>query len=198
MVVGENDACKGLTTAFRRPYVIGSDPKKIRNSILLTGSNGTGRHQMVTSMATLLKQYGLTVSGEVITLDMSRYQSSSQEIMFLQDIYAALYGTNPIIIVEKFEEANTPINASFLDSVALSNSFTEYFPEVIQDDILEVAYPTMLKAYICDRLQGLVEESELDDVDNLEVDDLLEVSDKIAELDDEELAQLAEEEESSL
>ncbi len=117
MVVGEDEACKALTTAFRRPYVIGSDPKKIRNSILLTGSNGTGRHQMVTSMGTLLKQYGLTVSGEVITLDMSRYQSSSQEILFLQDIYAALYGKNPIIIVENFEEASPVFNRMLVQMV---------------------------------------------------------------------------------
>lgn len=117
MVVGEDEACKALTTAFRRPYVIGSDPKKIRNSILLTGSNGTGRHQMVTSMGTLLKRYGLTVSGEVITLDMSRYQSSSQEILFLQDIYAALYGKNPIIIVENFEEASPVFNRMLVQMV---------------------------------------------------------------------------------
>ena len=117
MVVGEDEACKALTTAFRRPYVIGSDPKKIRNSILLTGSNGTGRHQMVTSMGTLLKKYGLTVSGEVITLDMSRYQSSSQEILFLQDIYAALYGKNPIIIVENFEEASPVFNRMLVQMV---------------------------------------------------------------------------------
>ncbi|MDO4198732.1 MAG: AAA family ATPase [Erysipelotrichaceae bacterium] len=110
MVIGEDEACKDFVTAFRRPYVIGSDPKKIRNSVLLTGSNGTGRHMMVNSMATLLKQYGLTTSSEVFTLDMSRYQSSSQEILFLQDIYVALNGKNPIIIVEKFEESSPIFN----------------------------------------------------------------------------------------
>ncbi|MBQ6559666.1 MAG: hypothetical protein IJL85_02450, partial [Erysipelotrichaceae bacterium] len=43
-IIGQDEACKAFTMAFRRPYVIGSDPKKIRNSIILYGSNGTGRY----------------------------------------------------------------------------------------------------------------------------------------------------------
>ncbi|MBQ6559450.1 MAG: hypothetical protein IJL85_01335, partial [Erysipelotrichaceae bacterium] len=74
-IIGQDEACKAFTTAFRRPYIVGSDPKKIRNSIILYGSNGTGRYQMVTTMGQLLKKYGLSVSSEVYTLDMSRYQS---------------------------------------------------------------------------------------------------------------------------
>lgn len=120
-VIGQDNACKAFTTAFRRPYVVGSDPKKIRNSIILYGSNGTGRYQMVTTMGQLLKKYGLTVSSEVYTLDMSRYQSSSQEILFLQDIYVALTGKNPIILIENFEEAS-PIFNRMLAELVLEGS----------------------------------------------------------------------------
>ena len=109
-IIGQDEACKAFTTAFRRPYIIGSDPKKIRNSIILYGSNGTGRYQMVTTMGQLLKQYGLVVSSEVFVLDMSRYQSSAQEILFLQDLYVALSGKNPIVLVENFEEASPIFN----------------------------------------------------------------------------------------
>ena len=120
-VIGQDNACKAFTTAFRRPYVVGSDPKKIRNSIILYGSNGTGRYQMVTTMGQLLKKYGLTVSSEVYILDMSRYQSSSQEILFLQDIYVALTGKNPIILIENFEEAS-PIFNRMLAELVLEGS----------------------------------------------------------------------------
>ena len=65
---------------------------------------------MVTTMANLLKKYGLTVSSEVVTLDMSRYQSSSQEILFLQDLYVALSAKNAIVLVENFEEASPIYN----------------------------------------------------------------------------------------
>ena len=109
-IIGQNKACEDITIAFRRPYVVGSDPTKIRNSIIVHGTNGTGRHLMIETMGKLLKKYGLTVSDEVFTLDMSRYQSSTQEILFLQDLYVALNGKNPIILVENFEEANPIFN----------------------------------------------------------------------------------------
>ena len=109
-VIGQNKACEDIAIAFRRPYVVGSDPTKIRNSIIVYGSNGTGRHLMIETTGKLLKKYGLTVSDEVFTLDMSRYQSSTQEILFLQDLYVALNGKNPIILIENFEEANPIFN----------------------------------------------------------------------------------------
>lgn len=109
-IIGQNKACEDITIAFRRPYVIGSNPTKIRNSIIVYGTNGTGRHLIVETVAKLLKKYGLTISDEVFTLDMSRYQSSTQEILFLQDLYVALNGKNPIILVENFEEANPIFN----------------------------------------------------------------------------------------
>ena len=109
-IVGQDEACEKLAMAFRRPYVTGSDPKKIRNSIIVYGSNGTGRHQMVNSIASLLKKHGLTVSPEVYLLDMKRYQSSTQEILFLQDLYVALVGKNPIILIENFNEASPIFN----------------------------------------------------------------------------------------
>ena len=103
IVVGQEQAVRELTIAFRRPYVTGSNPSKIRNSIILTGSNGSGRHLLVKGMATLLKQHGLIVSDEIITIDMQRYQSPSQENLFLQDLYVALNQRNAIIIIEKSE-----------------------------------------------------------------------------------------------
>ncbi len=117
-IVGQDEACDLLTLAFRRPYVIGSDPQKIRNSVILYGSNGTSRHLLVTTMAHLLKKYGLVVSNDVYTLDMARYQSSSQEVLFLQDLYVALNGKNPVILVENFEEAS-PIYNRMLSELTL-------------------------------------------------------------------------------
>ena len=128
-IVGQDEACEDLVTAFRRPYVIGSDPVKTRNSIILYGSNGTSRHLMVTTIAGLLKKYGLSVSNEVYTLDMSRYQSSSQEILFLQDLYVSLNGKNPIVLIENFEEASPIYNRMLAElvlegKVVLSKRYT--------------------------------------------------------------------------
>ena len=109
-VIGQNKACDDLCVAFRRPYITGSDPEKIRNSIIVSGTNGTGRHLLVETMAALLKENGLNTSSEVITLDMARYQSSTQEALFLQDLYVALNGNNPIILIENFTDASPIFN----------------------------------------------------------------------------------------
>ncbi len=106
-IIGQDDACDKITMAFRRPYVVGSNPSLIRNSIIVYGNNGTGRHLLVNTMGKLLYENGLTISSEVAILDMKRYQSSSQEILFLQDLYVALSGRNPIILIENFKESSS-------------------------------------------------------------------------------------------
>ena len=117
IIIGQDEACEKITMAFRRPYVTGSDPKKIRNSIIVYGSNGTGRHQLVNSITNLLKKHGLTVSSEVYVLDMKRYQSSTQEILFLQDLYVALVSKNPVILIENFKEASPIFNRMLTELV---------------------------------------------------------------------------------
>ena len=116
-IIGQDEACEKITMAFRRPYLTGSDPKKIRNSIIVYGTNGTGRHQLVNTITQLLKKNGLTVSNEVYVLDMKRYQSSTQEILFLQDLYVALVGKNPVILIENFKEASPIFNRMLTELV---------------------------------------------------------------------------------
>ena len=117
-IVGQDEACHNLCIAFRRPYIVGSDPAKIRNSIIVYGSNGTGRHKMVETMANLLKENGLTTNSDIVHLDMSRYTSSSQDSLFLQDLYVALNSPSPIVMVESFEEAS-PIYNRMLSELVL-------------------------------------------------------------------------------
>ena len=151
-IIGQDEACKAFTTAFRRPYVVGSDPKKIRNAIILYGSNGTGRYQMVTTMGQLLKKYGLSVSSEVYILDMSRYQSSSQEILFLQDIYVALSGKNPIVLVENFEEASPIFNRMLSELVMEGTCVLNKRYSLKNNQLVEVS--NTLTGDIIDHLSG--------------------------------------------
>ena len=151
-IIGQDEACKSFATAFRRPYVIGSDPSRIRNSIILYGSNGTGRHQMVTTMGQLLKKYGLSVSSEVYVLDMSRYQSSSQEVLFLQDIYVALTGKNPIVLIENFEEASPIFNRMLSELVMEGNCVLNKRYTLKNNQLVEAT--NTLSGDIIDRLNG--------------------------------------------
>lgn len=152
MVIGQEEASDSMTIAFRRPYVIGANPMKIRNSILLTGSNGSGRHLLVTSMANLLKKYGLTVSNEVSTIDMSRYQSQSQETLFLQDIYVSLQGKNPIVVIENFE-ASSPIFNRMLAELTITGKCSLNKRYVFLNNQLQEATSKLSKEVI-DHLDG--------------------------------------------
>ena len=152
LVIGQEEACRELTIAFRRPCVIGSDPLKIRNSVILTGSNGSGRHLLVKSMAKLLKQHGLVISNEVSTIDMSKYQSPSQETLFLQDLYVALTSKSAIIIIEYMEEGHPVFNRMLADLTIKGNlSLNKRY--VFKNNQLQVAHDGLMKDVI-DTLNG--------------------------------------------
>lgn len=151
-VIGQNKACEDMTIAFRRPYIIGSNPEKIRNSIILYGTNGTGRHLLVETMAKLLKKYGLTIADDVFNLDMSRYQSSTQEILFLQDLYVALNGNNPIILIENFEEANPIFNRMLSELVENGNCVLNKRYTFVKNQLQEAT--TNLSTDVIDHLKG--------------------------------------------
>ena len=152
MVLGQIEASKEMTIAFRRPYVTGSDPNKIRNSILLTGSNGSGRHLLVNSMAQLLKKHGLIVTSEIITLDMSRYQSPAQETLFLQDLYVALNQKNAIIIIENMEEGH-PVFNRMLSELVVEGTLTLNKRYVFKQNQMQLASDG-LTSEVIDSLNG--------------------------------------------
>lgn len=120
-VVGQDEAVKALCIAFRRPYVAGSDPNLIRTSFILTGKNGTGRHQLITSIVKAMKKHGLLITEDVVRLDMSRYQSAAQEMLFLQDLYVALQGKNAVIVIENYGLASS-IYLRMLSELVLEGS----------------------------------------------------------------------------
>lgn len=120
-IIGQDEALRAMAIAFRRPFVSGSDPRFIRSSFIVTGSNGTGRHELITSFVKAMKRHGLFISDEVVRLDMSRYPSSTQEMLFLQDLYVALQGKNPVIVIENYA-LSSPIYNRMLSELVLEGS----------------------------------------------------------------------------
>ena len=132
-IMGQKDAMKLLVNAFRRPYVMGEVTGKPRNVILISGPEGSGRHEAVTQMARSLYEKGVFISDEVYTIDMSRYTSGSQETIFLQDLYQALQGKGSVICFEHFENG-FPAFLRMIDSlvtdgkVVLNKRYVMCFP----------------------------------------------------------------------
>ena len=102
-VMGQKDAIHQMVNAFRRPYLMGEEAGKAKNVILVSGPVGSGRHEAVTQMARSLYERQVFISDEVYTIDMSRYTSSGQEQIFLQDLYEAISGNGSVICFENFE-----------------------------------------------------------------------------------------------
>lgn len=107
-IVGQDDGVDALCSALRRPFVMGREKGRAENAILVMGPDGSGRHAAVAAAARSLYEQHIFYSDEVYTIDLSRYQSSSQEQIFLQDLYQALEGTGGIVCFENFEEGFAP------------------------------------------------------------------------------------------
>jgi SpoVK/Ycf46/Vps4 family AAA+-type ATPase len=102
---GQENAIRQLTTAFRRPFVMGRTPGHPENVILITGPHGSGRHQAVADLTRYLASLKILKSPDVRTIDLSRYTSSSQEQIFLQDLYEALSSDCHVLCFENFDSA---------------------------------------------------------------------------------------------
>lgn len=116
-IIGQNMAVSALCTAIRRPFVMGFDSIKPANVILITGSEGTGRHEAVSLIAKECAKRHILKSDAVYTIDMSRYTSGSQEQVFLQDLYQVLSGEGRIICFEGFESSFAGFNRMISDLV---------------------------------------------------------------------------------
>ena len=105
-VIGQPDFVRALVRAFRRPFVLGYAPGGARNTILVWGGEGTGRHFALQTLAGLLAEKGVLDSANLATMDLARYPGPGQEKLFLQDLYAALTAPGQILVFDHYEECH--------------------------------------------------------------------------------------------
>lgn len=105
-VIGQPDFVRALVRAFRRPFVLGYAPGGARNSILIWGGEGTGRHFALQTLAGLLAEKGVLDSANLAAMDLARYPGPGQEKLFLQDLYAALTAPGQILVFDHYEECH--------------------------------------------------------------------------------------------
>lgn len=105
-VIGQPDFVRALVRAFRRPFVLGYAPGGARNTILIWGGEGTGRHFALQTLAGLLAEKGVLDSANLATMDLARYPGPGQEKLFLQDLYAALTAPGQVLVFDHYEECH--------------------------------------------------------------------------------------------
>ena len=105
-VFGQPAFLKKLAVAFKRPFIIPVEGTHARNTIFITGPVGSGRHHALKEMAKELADRDLLSSPDIYTMDLSRYNMSGKDNVFLQDLYAALSSKARIILFENYKECH--------------------------------------------------------------------------------------------
>lgn len=95
-----------LCQAFKRPFVMGVNLIMPKNTILVIGNESRGKVKAIKEMCVILKQKRILRYAEVPTLEFERYSTSSDDELFLSDLYKALYSQSEVVVFENIEKAN--------------------------------------------------------------------------------------------
>ncbi len=105
-VLGQDAFVDGLIRAFRRPFLMGTKAENAKNTILITGKKGTGRHFTLKTLLARMAERGLIKNGQTTTLNLALYPDNAQEKIFLQDLYAALHSKGEVLLFENYENCH--------------------------------------------------------------------------------------------
>ncbi len=117
-VYGQDDFIKKLVIAFKRPFVTERDNNDALNSIYITGPSCVGKHYALNAMVGELRSRNIIKSGEIYTMDLALYPTSTEEKLFLQDLYSALTSNSSVILFENFESCHVSMLTRLADLVA--------------------------------------------------------------------------------
>lgn len=95
-----------LTEAFKRPFIMGYDAMRPRNAILLIGNESHGKMKSILEAGALLKRRNLISYSKVSNMNLLDYASNTEDVLFLSDLYKALYSQTDIVVFENIEKAN--------------------------------------------------------------------------------------------
>ena len=95
-----------LCQAFKRPFVMGVNPIMPKNTILVVGNESRGKVKAINDMCVLLKQKRILRYAEVPTVEFERYPTSTEDELFLSDLYKALYSQSEVVVFENIDKAN--------------------------------------------------------------------------------------------
>ena len=105
-VFGQDAFLKKLNVAFKRPFILPEEGKHARNCISIYGPKDSGRHYGLKYTVEELFRRKILQSGEIYTVDLSRYPSAGKDNVFLQDLYAALSSKSRVILFENFRDCH--------------------------------------------------------------------------------------------
>ena len=118
-VVGQETAIENLVVAFKRPLVIGVQGGVPRNTFFVIGGKSTGRHTILAKVVAAAKRVNLINSGEISTINLALYPTTSEKSLFLSDIYKALCENSNVVLFENLENCHVGVLQVIISIVTL-------------------------------------------------------------------------------
>lgn len=106
-IVADKEYIKSLCMAFKRPYVSGYNNITPKNVIFILGAKSMGKTYSIEKIADILKKRKIITNHTIGCVDLSKYPTTSEAVIFLSDIYKALYGQNDIVVFENYEKTHS-------------------------------------------------------------------------------------------
>lgn len=103
-VFGQKEYIHKLCNAFLRPYIVGVKEGMPKNTILLSGPKGSGKHYSIQKITEFLYHRNVIKSPDVLRIDLSLYPTKEEESLFLQDLYENLNESAEVIIFEQAQK----------------------------------------------------------------------------------------------
>ncbi len=115
--VGQKNAIDDLFIAFKRPFVVGVQNDKPKNTMAVIGPEGIGKDSLINSAINALKQEKLLNYSNSIIVDLSLYPTQSETPLFLSDLYKALYTSSDVIVFKNVEKCHAGVPGVISDLV---------------------------------------------------------------------------------
>ncbi|MBD8498782.1 AAA family ATPase [Paenibacillus arenosi] len=97
-----------LCQAFMRPFMMRRSDTQLKNAIVISGQEGTGRHYSLQLLSQEMVRKGYLQEEGYHEMDLSLYATPDQiDSTFLSDLYAALNGHPSIIVFKNIEKCHS-------------------------------------------------------------------------------------------
>lgn len=104
--IGTVTDVKNLCKAFMRRYAGGKHSMHPKTHIVILGSESRGKVFAAKCLTRVFKEYDLTTTAATPIVDFSDYPAGTDFIIFLSDLYRALYQISDVIVFAHFEMAD--------------------------------------------------------------------------------------------
>lgn len=105
-VPGQPAAIRQLLTAFHRPFIENSEQLRPKNTIFISGPKHCGKRKLLTQTLIEMANENVIANSQFQVMDLSLYQTPADEMLFLTDLYQALYCDNVAVVFQNNQQCH--------------------------------------------------------------------------------------------